>query len=57
MSEMTLEKTLSEKYYELLYAVVRKHPAETRHETALRYIRQAEQSSGQCSAKAHHRPS
>ena len=29
-------------YYELLYAVVRKFPNETRHETALRYIREAE---------------
>lgn len=30
------------KYYELLFAVARKHPGETRHETALRYIRAAE---------------
>lgn len=30
------------KYDELLYAVGNKHPNETRHETALRYIRQAE---------------
>jgi hypothetical protein len=29
-------------YNELLFAVSRKHPDETRHETALRYIRQAE---------------
>jgi hypothetical protein len=29
-------------YNELLYQVARKHPNETRHETALRYIRQAE---------------
>jgi hypothetical protein len=29
-------------YYELLYEVARKHPGETRHQTALRYIRQAE---------------
>lgn len=29
-------------YWELLYAVAQKHPGETRHETALRYIRQAE---------------
>jgi len=32
-------------YYELLYAVGKKYPGETRHETALRYIRQAEASS------------
>jgi hypothetical protein len=31
-----------DKYYELLYAVARKFPNETRHETALRYIREAE---------------
>ena len=31
------------KYNELLYAVERKFPGETRHETALRYIREAEQ--------------
>mgnify|MGYP001603984726 CR=1 FL=1 len=29
-------------YQELLYAVGQKHPDETRHQTALRYIRQAE---------------
>lgn len=33
---------LSKKYYELLYSVEIKHPNETRHETALRYIREAE---------------
>ena len=30
------------KYMELLYAVERKFPNETRHETALRYIQEAE---------------
>jgi hypothetical protein len=30
------------RYDELIYAVARKFPGETRHETALRYIRQAE---------------
>lgn len=30
------------KYAELIYAVGNKYPGETRHETALRYIRQAE---------------
>ena len=29
-------------YYELLHAVEKKHPNETRHETALRYIRERE---------------
>jgi hypothetical protein len=32
-----------EKYNELLYAVGTKYPNETRHETALRYIKEAEQ--------------
>lgn len=31
------------KYNELLYAVGQKYPGESRHETALRYIRQAEE--------------
>lgn len=34
--------TLSGKYFELLYAVASKYPDETRHQTALRYIQQAE---------------
>ncbi len=33
---------VSLKYNELLYAVARKFPGESRHETALRYIRDAE---------------
>lgn len=33
---------LDKKYHELLYAVETKYPDETRHETALRYIRKAE---------------
>ncbi len=33
----------AEKYNELLMAVENKYPNETRHETALRYIKQAEQ--------------
>jgi hypothetical protein len=37
-------KDLSDKYYELLGAVDNKYPDETRHETALRYIRSAEKS-------------
>ena len=36
-------KAKSEKYNELLFSVVNKYPNETRHETALRYIREAEQ--------------
>lgn len=34
------------RYNELLYAVARKFTGETRHETALRYIREAESRSG-----------
>jgi len=33
---------VDEKYSELIYAVSSKYPGESRHETALRYIRQAE---------------
>lgn len=36
-------KANQEKYHELLYAVGNKWPGESRHETALRYIRNAEQ--------------
>lgn len=38
------------KYAELLYAVASAYPNETRHETALRYIRNAEHGSEQCEA-------
>lgn len=30
-------------YFELLYAVGRKYPGESRHQTALRYIRRSEE--------------
>ena len=36
---------LKEKYYELILAVATKCPKETRHETALRYIFEAEKGS------------
>jgi len=46
-SELHLIATKSaEKYNELIMAVGNKYEGETRHETALRYIKQAEQSSG-----------
>jgi hypothetical protein len=38
---------LRESYDDLIMAVVNKYPGETRHQTALRYIRQAEQHSGE----------
>jgi hypothetical protein len=42
-----------EKYDELLYAVARKYPGETRHQTALRYIMEREQEPhGDTGAKA-----
>ncbi len=37
-----LEDTNNAPYMELIYAVARKFDGETRHETALRYIREAE---------------
>jgi len=37
---------LEKKYYELIYAVATKHPNESRHETALRYIREREEHAG-----------
>lgn len=37
-------KELKEKYYELLFQVADKYPGETRHETALRYLREAKTS-------------
>lgn len=41
---------LSNLYHELIFAVERKFDGESRHETALRYIREAEQKiSGPCS--------
>jgi hypothetical protein len=39
-----------EMYHELLYAVGKKWPGETRHQTALRYIQQAERGSDQASS-------
>ena len=36
-------RDVSELYHELLYAVGRKFPGESRHETALRYIRDTEE--------------
>lgn len=33
---------IKEAYYELIFSVETKHPQESRHQTALRYIKQAE---------------
>lgn len=44
-------ETIRAAYNELLFAVGSKYPGETRHETALRYIRQAEERS-ECGAIA-----
>jgi hypothetical protein len=40
-------------YYKLLFAVENRYPDETRHQNALRYIRQAEMSSSESSSSAH----
>lgn len=39
-------------YHELLYQVGKKHPGESRHETALRYLRNAETSGDSTACKA-----
>jgi len=43
-------------YNELLYAVERKFPNETRHQTALRYIQQAERATDGSGEEAHREP-
>lgn len=47
-----LQNNVVQKYAELLYAVCRKFPGETRHETAIRYIQEAEQRATNPSIKA-----
>jgi hypothetical protein len=42
-------REIKDKYQELILAVENKHQGETRHQTALRYIKNAEKSSGQVS--------
>lgn len=52
VAELELEvKDLMKKYNELIMSVERKHEGESRHETALRYIREAERS-GDCAGEA-----
>lgn len=43
------QRDVSELYHELLNAVGRVFPGESRHETALRYIREAEKRAGESS--------
>lgn len=43
-------KSEDPRYQELIMAVSKKYPGETRHETALRYIRQAEEPKTNCCA-------
>jgi hypothetical protein len=45
-------KEIHEKYYDLLYQVAVKHPEETRHQTAKRYIRAAESPSNEAQCDA-----
>ena len=42
---------LREKYNELIFAVGMKYPGETRHETAMRYIKKAEEPAATAQAK------
>lgn len=42
VEDMTQQQSVEEKYRELIMAVESKYPTETRHETALRYIHEAE---------------
>jgi predicted S18 family serine protease len=48
-------KEVESKYTELIYQVETVFPMETRHETALRYIKNAEKSSNipECSSSSH----
>jgi hypothetical protein len=41
-TQQTAQEPVQALYYELLLAVSNKYPGETRHQTALRYIQQAE---------------
>lgn len=43
---------IQEAYWELLYNVARKHPGESRHETALRYIKEREAAANDPTAEA-----
>jgi len=40
------QSNIEKLYYELLWAVTEKYPDETRHKTALRYIKEREMSTG-----------
>lgn len=50
------KERVEEKYYELIYQVAKKHPNESRHETALRYIKQAENRNSQTQAGEKEQP-
>lgn len=53
MVEMLAENDRLRKLYdELIMEVATKHPGESRHETALRYIRSAENRSSHCEAQS-----
>lgn len=54
LSEVGLVDERLAKYNELLFAVGRKYPDETRHETALKYIRRAESVTSTLHATATH---
>jgi len=48
IKKLEAKRTATEaKYHELLFAVETKHPEESRHQTALRYIKNAERTDGE----------
>ena len=54
-SHNSARDAISQQYYELLYSVEQKFPNESRHQTALRYIQQAERNS-RCGGVAKQHP-
>ena len=48
LDQLEGKKSIDSLYDELLYSVANVFPNETRHETALRYIRNAEKSDDRC---------
>ena len=52
--EAEAARNFEKAYHELIFAVGNKHKGETRHETALRYIREAETGSTEPAQEANH---
>lgn len=49
-------RKLQQEYEELIYAVVKKFPGETRHQTALRYIKEREQTANESLLAKENKP-